>query len=86
MFASAEGVVNVFANLGVNGESGEFLGLEHPHQRSVRSYKYQVHDAELQTPLDLLGKKLEEFLVRSPSLRESATCDEKYTAPRPGAC
>mmetsp|Transcript_48068 Transcript_48068/g.102250 ORF Transcript_48068/g.102250 Transcript_48068/m.102250 type:complete len:522 (-) Transcript_48068:115-1680(-) len=35
VFASAEGVVTLFANLGVDEESGEFLGMEQRHRLSV---------------------------------------------------
>mmetsp|Transcript_29210 Transcript_29210/g.53378 ORF Transcript_29210/g.53378 Transcript_29210/m.53378 type:complete len:566 (+) Transcript_29210:62-1759(+) len=44
VFASAEGVVTVFANLGVDGESGEFLGLEQRYELSAGTNECQVRD------------------------------------------
>jgi len=44
VFASAEGVVTLFANLGVQKESGEFLGLEQRYQLSVGTDECQVRD------------------------------------------
>ncbi|KAL7537498.1 hypothetical protein ACHAWF_005783 [Thalassiosira exigua] len=44
VFASAEGVVTVFANLGVDDESGRFRGLEQRYRLSVGTNKCQVRD------------------------------------------
>jgi len=43
VFASANGIVTVFANLGVD-ESGAFRGLEHRHQFSAKNPQCQVRD------------------------------------------
>ena len=47
VFASAKGVVTVFANLGVNETSGTFLGLEQRYQFSAENSHCQVRDVAI---------------------------------------
>ena len=44
VFASAEGIVTLFANLGVDKDSGKFRGLEQRHQLLLGGDECQVRD------------------------------------------